>query len=320
MNEFLKHVPTPTAGLALGLVSLGGLLGGYATAFTWAGAVLAASLIALLVAKAIFQPAALREDLKNPIFASVSGTFFMTIMQLAALFPSTLIAFAVWITAVAGHLALIGWFSTTFVRHFRLDQIFPTYFIAYVGIIVASVTSPAFGMQALGEALFWLGLAFYAVLLALVTYRMLKVAVPTPAKPLVCIYAAPMSLSLTGYLTCFDAPFAPAVAALAVLAQALLVVVLFQLPGLFKLLHESFYPSVAAMTFPFVITATGLGKAAAFFAAQGVVLPDFIGALTTGETILAAVMVGYALVRYAGYFGALLSVDDSPALTMANAA
>lgn len=317
MSEFTKHIPIPTAGLALGAVSLGGLLRGYSDGFVWAGAVIAAILIALLAAKLAFHPGEIRSDLRNPIFASVSGTFFMTIMQLAALFAPAAAAFGVWIAAVAGHLALIIWFSATFVRAFKLTDVFPTYFIAYVGIIVASVTAPSFGMQAVGQALFWVGLAFYAVLLVLVTYRMLKVPCAAPAKPLICIYAAPMSLSLTGCLSCFDDPGTAVVIAFAVLAQALLVFVLFQLPGLFKLLHEQFYPSVAAMTFPFVITATGLGKALGYLAAQDVAVPGFLSVVVSAETLLATAMVCYALVRYTGFFATQLSVHDMPAVTEA---
>ena len=155
--------------------------------------------------------------------ASVSATLFMTLMQLAGyLAPFAYIpAFALWSAAVVAHLALMGWFTARFISHFKLHEVFPTYFICYVGIVVASVTSPVFGMQALGQAIFWFGFACYAALLVLVTYRYAKHEVPEGARPLFCIYTAPMSLSLVGYLATAPQPNLVFVLAMLVLAQAL---------------------------------------------------------------------------------------------------
>ena len=53
------------------------------------------------------------------------------------------------------------------------------------------------------------------------------------------------------------------------------------------------------MTFPFVITATALGQASAFFASSGTPLPTFVDALIAAETGIATVLVAYVFVRYA---------------------
>ena len=50
----------------------------------------------------------------------------------------------------------------------------------------------------LGYYIFWFGFVAYMLLLALVTYRYLHHPIPEAAKPLICIYTAPMSLSLAG--------------------------------------------------------------------------------------------------------------------------
>ena len=76
-------------------------------------------------------------------------------------------------------------------------------------------------MQALGQAIFWFGFACYAALLVLVTYRYAKHEVPEGARPLFCIYTAPMSLSIVGYLAVADAPNALFVGVMMVLAQVL---------------------------------------------------------------------------------------------------
>ncbi len=297
MRTVIEKVPIPIAGVALGLAALGNLLQPYTEAAHVACGLAAFALVALLMAKIALFPQAIRNDLRNSVMASVSATLFMALMQLSGyLAPFAFgFAFALWAAAVAAHLALMCWFTARFITRFKLDEVFPTYFICYVGIVVASATSPVFGMEAAGHALFWLGFAFYVVLLGLVTYRYAKHEVPEPAQPLLCIYTAPMSLSLVGYLTCAPNPNPVFAGVMLALAQMLLVVVLSQLP---RLLRLRFYPSYAAMTFPFVITATALGKAIAFFRAQGVALPEALDVLFVAETAVAVVMVAYVLGHY----------------------
>lgn len=83
MRDIIKKVPIPTAGVALGLAALGNLLQPYAEVAHIACGALSLFLVAMLVAKLIMFPSMLREDMKNSVFASVSATFFMTLMQLA---------------------------------------------------------------------------------------------------------------------------------------------------------------------------------------------------------------------------------------------
>ena len=298
MREIIRKVPIPTAGVALGLAALGNLLQPYTEIVHIVCGILSLVLIAMLGAKIALFPDMIRDDLHNSIMASVSATLFMTLMQLAGyLAPFAYIpAFALWSAAVVAHLALMGWFTARFISHFKLHEVFPTYFICYVGIVVASVTSPTFGMEAVGHLLFWFGFACYVVLLGLVTYRYMKHEIPESARPLFCIYTAPMSLSLVGYLATAPQPNLVFVLAMLVLAQVLFAVVLSRLPVLLRL---RFYPSYAAMTFPFVITATALGQASAFFASSGTPLPTFVDALIAAETGIATVLVAYVFVRYA---------------------
>ena len=315
MREIIRKVPIPTAGVALGLAALGNLLQPYTEIVHIVCGILSLVLIAMLGAKIALFPDMIRDDLHNSIMASVSATLFMTLMQLAGyLAPFAYIpAFALWSAAVVAHLALMGWFTARFISHFKLHEVFPTYFICYVGIVVASVTSPTFGMEAVGHLLFWFGFACYLVLLVLVTTRYLKREVPEAARPLFCIYTAPMSLSLAGYLACMPQPNAVFVAVLLVLAQILLVVVLARLPLFMRL---RFYPSFAAMTFPFVITATALGKALAFFRGEGLLAPgvlsDALEALLIAETVLACLMVLFVVAHYTRFFWRSVAQPDDP--------
>ena len=292
LSNVFQQTPIPVAGLALGLAALGNLLqtsipqplGDIVRA---ACGIVAALLVALLVVRVVRYSGAVLEDFRNPIFASVSGTFFMVLMQLATyLEPFAHVpAFILWAASVAAHAVLICWFTAVFIASFKLDDVYPTYFICYVGIIVGAVTAPSFGMEPVGRGLFVFGFVCYLALLVLVTLRYVRLGVAEPARPLFCIYAAPMSLSLAGYLTVFSVPNAVFALVLAVLAQLLFAAVLVRLPSLLRL---RFYPSYAAMTFPFVITATALGKALALLRADGVAVPPAFDWLLVAETAFAA--------------------------------
>lgn len=303
MKDIIKKVPIPTAGVALGLAALGILLQPYSEAFHIVAGVLSLLMVCMLGAKIILFPHMVREDLQNSIFASVSATLFMTIMQFATyLVPVAFgLAFGIWVAAIVAHFALMIWFTVKFMLRFDLKQVYPTYFIAYVGIIVASLTAPSFGMEAVGMAIFWFGFACYMALLVMVTYRYAKHEVPESARPLFCIYAAPMSLSLAGYLSVASDPSPVFVGIMAVLAQVFLVLVLVRLP---LLLRIKFYPSYAAMTFPFVICASGLGKAIVYFESIGVSGQVFalLHGLAIIETVLATAMVLYVFGHYLRFF------------------
>ncbi len=303
MRDIIKKVPIPTAGVALGLAALGNLLQPYAEVAHIVCGALSLFLVAMIVAKVVLFPSMIRDDLQNSIFASVSATFFMTLMQLAGyLAPVAIVpAFGLWCAAIAGHFILMGWFTAHFIRRFKLAEVFPTYFICYVGIIVAAVTSPVFGMEAFGRGIFWFGLACFAVLLATVVARYLKHEIPEPARPLFCIFAAPMGLSLVGYLAVTPNPDPLFVGVLMGLGQVMLVGVATQLP---KFLALKFYPCYAAMTFPFVISAMALGKGMQALYAAGVTIPalPMVEALIALETVFAAVMVTYVFVHYMKFF------------------
>ena len=303
MKQIIQKVPIPIAGVALGLVALGILLQPLSEVFHIAAGVLSLAMIVLLVAKIALFPSMVKDDLKNPVFAAVSATLFMATMQLATYLVSIAFeaAFAIWLAAVIGHLLLMTWFTIAFTVRFDLKEVFPTHFIAYVGIIVASLTSPTFGMESFGAVIFWFGFALYLALLVVVGLRYLKHEVPEPSKPLFCIFAAPMSLSLAGYLAVSAEPNVIMVGVMAVLAQLFLVMVLTQLPTLLRI---RFYPSYAAMTFPFVISASALLKAVTFFESLGFGGPLFVAAhvLISIETVLASAMVIYVFAHYVRFF------------------
>ena len=295
----IRKVPVPTAGVMLGLAALGNLLAPYSMVLKYICGISSAFLGVLLFSKVILHPMMIKNELNgNSIFASVFATFFMAIMQLCTYtypFMPTVSEY-IWYSAIAGHFILMTWFTYRYIINFELRDVFPTYFIAYVGIIVASVTAPTFNQHHLGEYIFWFGFIAYMLIFALVTIRYCsKHAIAEPAKPLFCIYTAPMSLSLAGYLACVSHKSLLMIAIMQIVAQGLFIVVLSQMPKLLKL---KFYPSYAAFTFPFVITATALRQTVAYLVQINIAVPQIFNYLVIVETIIATVIVAYVFARY----------------------
>lgn len=299
----IKSVPIPTAGVMLGLAALGNLLAPYSLTCKWICGILATILGVMLLLKIIRYPKMIHADMTgNPVLGSVAATFFMAIMQLCTYFAATLpaVSKSIWFLAVFAHILLICWFTKHFMVNLELKNVFPTFFIAYVGIIVAAVTAPVFNMAAAGVYIFWFGFCAYMILLILVTYRYIKIPPAESAvKPLICIYTAPMSLSLAGYFAVIQDKNFLMISIMQIAAQCLFFFILSLMPKLLKL---PFYPSYAAFTFPFVITATALRLSLNYYDRIGMGLHVFFHYLYIFEMIVATLIVAYVTLHYCKFF------------------
>ncbi len=296
----IKRVPIPLSGLMLGLATLGNLLQSYSESIRLLCGALSAVIGLLVLCKCIFYFDLVKEDMKNPAVASVSGTFSMAVILLAAYAKPFMGSGAVyiWYLGIVLHVLLILYFTFRFLLKLNMKAVFASYFIVYVGIVVASVTAPAFGQEALGSGILWFGLACCLVLLVPVTIRYVKYKeIAEPVKPLFCIYAAPVSLCLTGYIQSVGEKSAPLVVLLMVLAVVLYLNALVRLPGYLAL---PFYPSYSAFTFPFVISAVAMKVSTAYLVKTGYGV-GFMPAVVLGETVIAVCLVGYVLIRYGKY-------------------
>ena len=303
----LAAAPTPMAGLALGIASLGwcwentGLFAGQAQVLS---AAIAAVLLLILTAKFVLHPRSLAEDLAHPVVGSVVPTFAMATMVVSASLeggPRELL----WLLATGLHSVFLLAFVRHRLREFRLHHMVPSWFVPPVGIIVAAVASPGGELELLARGLMWFGLGCYGLLLPLMLYRLIFCTpVPDAAKPTIAILAAPASLSLAGYLTVITQPDPRLVAIL--LGVAVLMTALIYL-ALLHLLRLPFSPGYAAFTFPLVIGATALFKVTAL--ATGLGLDPGILARLEGlarlELMVATLMVAYVALRYALNFTAL---------------
>ncbi len=300
MKETIQRVPIPVCGVALGMAALGNLLQSGSQGIRNACGAISGLLLVLALLKAAFFPQLVREDLKNPVTASVSAAFPMALTLLSVYLQPWLGwgAYGLWLFALGLHAVILVCFTGRFLFKLKMEQVFASYFIVYVGIASSAVTAPAYGRQDLGAALVCFALAALAALFVLITWRYIRFPqTPESAKPLLCIYTAPTNLCIVGYIQSVETKSPALLLFLLGLAAPLY---LFALRQAIRCLKMPFYPSYAAFTFPFVVSAVAVGQSIACLAELGVSAP-WLEYPALAETAIAAGLTFYTLARYLGF-------------------
>ncbi|MBU5255923.1 TDT family transporter [Tissierella praeacuta] len=300
MKEIIKRLPIPIVGLMLALAATGNLVLSYGEKYRNIFGIFSAIILILVLMKIIMFPKGVSESLDNPVVASVFPTLSMGIMLLSTYlkpFASSL-AFGMWIIGLVLHIVLIIYFTKKYIFNFNIKKVFPSWFIVYVGIVVGSVTAPAFNKVNIGQVLFWFGFISYFLLLPIVFKRVFQIKeIPEPALPTIAIFAAPVALCLAGYINSFQEKNMFIVYLLLTLSQLSYLFVLLQLPRLLKL---KFYPSYSAFTFPLVISGISVKLTNGFLvnAEKPITMLKY---LVKFEELIGIIIVLYVLIRYISF-------------------
>lgn len=300
----IKKIPLPAAGLILGLFSLGNLLQSYSENLRLFIGALAFLIMLLYIVRIASNIETFKEEMKNPVMASVFACFPMAIMLFSGYLKPFLPSLAniVFYLGILIHIIVIIYFTKQFILNLDIKKIFASYYIVYVGIVVSSLMAPLFSAIKIGQIAFYFGLISFVILFILVNYRYKKIGHPdNPLKPLYCITCAPASLLLAGYCQSFENKNVTLLIVLMVVSQALFFHVWYKLFGYLK--DTKFYPSYSAFTFPFVISAIGLKMSTGFLLKSqtivaGSTFATVLPLLVLIETIIATILVTYALIRY----------------------
>ena len=297
--KFIRSIPMAFSGLGLALAALGNLLLPHGAWLRYLCGILSAVILILFAFKLILDSPHAREEMKAPVPLSILPTFTMAIMLLSTyILPYVgFVAVVLWYVTVAAHLLIMLLFAKRFVLGFKLNTVFPSWFIAFVGIVVAAVTAPAMDALIIGQAAFFMGFGLYFVALPLVILRMKKVRIfPEPAQPTIAIFTAPMSLCIVGYFASFPERNTLLVYAMLTIALASYIYVSIKMVSLLKI---KFYPTYAAFTFPYVISAIAFRLGNAFLIEQGIY---FFAPIAIVSEWIAIAAVLFVLVHYIRFF------------------
>ena len=292
--NLVKKLPIPIAGLILALLSLGNLLQDIHPYLRYLFGAIGVLLIILMIVKVVLYPEDIRNDFRNPVIVSSSGTFSMSLMLLSTYIIEFIpdIAYIIWIIGISLHILLMIYFTYHFImRNFDITTVYPSYWIVFVGITMGAITAQVHGMKEIGFLFFTIGFIAMLITLPLVVYRYIKYSnIPDMNKPLICIFTALISILIVGYLNS-----APAISNvfLMILYSVACIFYIFAFYKLIEYRNLEFYPSFAAFTFPFVISA---------LATKGVLKTvgsnNILSLVLTMETAVALIVVIYVLIRY----------------------
>ena len=293
--NIIKNLPLAITGLILAILSLGKLFSDFYSIFFIIGSVL----IFLVLMKLILHFDAFYSELNNLITLSTFGTFSMALMlfstYLKPLFLpfSQNIAFGIWILGIIIHLSILITFTKKYVLdNFDIETVFATWWIVYIGITMASITAPAYGLSQYGFIFFGIGFILMIPTLVLVSYRYLKfTAIEDKNKPFICIYTALFSILIAGYVNALpiNGNF---LSIIYIIACIFYIFAIYQAIRLLILERLQFMPSFSAFTFPFVISAIATDEVYKYFGLS------ILNYLFNIQAIIALILVIFVLYKY----------------------
>ncbi len=298
VKNLTASVPIPLAGLMLATVATANLLKPYfAFAYPLFGGI-STLLFIILALKLIFNGKKVKEELHQPVIASVSGTFLMGTCFLAVYYQVLFGVFSIilWYLAMLLFFVLMVYFVKTFVLHLDIKQVFASYFIVFVGPVALTNTAAELHQFLAGQIVFWIGLFLLVPTLLLLLYRYIKYPqIQAGQVPIFAVFAAPFSLCLVGYLKAFSKPNSVLIVVLLVFSLVFYFIGLIKVNSIFK---TDFYPSFSSYTFPFVNSAIALKLTLVHFHWTGI-----LQLVNEFQIVLAVLLVLVVLWRYLLYFG-----------------
>ena len=146
MMKFVRSVPMATSGLALGLAALGNLLLPLGAEVRYVCGVLSFIVLIVFALKIFLDFPHAREELKTPVPLSVLPTSTMALMLLCTYIRPFAgdIALYLWYAAVVTHIFIMLVFIKRFIIGFKIDTVYPSWFVAFVGIVTAFRLGNAF--------------------------------------------------------------------------------------------------------------------------------------------------------------------------------
>lgn len=300
IENILKNTPLPVAGLAFGLTALGGLFAELGQGF-WAMplfGMLGFAMLLIALLKIYYFPQVAKANLNHPIQAAVVPVIPFTIMLDASYLSSSYptLALGLWLISCVVTLVYVSWFVWRYLLHFQLKNVFAAFFIPFVGFCVPVMTSHHLAehypmLETWRYALFNFSAAAFIVMFGLISLRYWKLPVDElPAKPVFAIYTAPLAMLIVGYIRLPLAHSTIYLSLALLLSQALFFIVLNQVPHFLK---NGFFPSYAALTFPFIISANSLWESLSLFGNSA-----FLTALAWLESLFAIIMTLFVFYKY----------------------
>ncbi len=301
VRAFIDNAPYTFAGLALAWGGLGSIFQDLPTVH-YAFLAIHTTILVLLITKIALNFKSFTAMTSNPVLWSAFSTFPMALMVFSTyvfgLLPA--VALAIWYAAILFHLGLMVHFT---VKHLpkKVDDWFGTFFIVYVGIGMAAITSPALHQQTVGLALLiFASVGYVFTLPPLVMHFSHFDDIPIAFQGTVGVFVAPASLILTGYYRVVAAPCLTAMVLLCVLALFFFFVVTAHIPRVLR--RDTFFPAYASFAFPYVVSAQAMHSFSLYLSMRGFIAAsaafNVVFYVTTALALCLTLYVTYRFIKH----------------------
>ena len=213
-------------------------------------------MLTLMLLRLILYPKVMYKELKDPVIGTFYPTMGMVTWLVSAYFyPHFPRACSIlWLAAVVYHYSIVIFYTVIRIKERKFNNIMPTCFIIYTGMITGSVASRVMEgklIASIAHFMLMFGFIFYTLLLPVVLYIVFKSEILDDHKlPTVGIVCSPAPLGIVGILSIETNPNIYMLTWLIVTGLILLVVVYSYIIKLFK---EGFKPTYESFTFPLAI-------------------------------------------------------------------
>jgi len=290
--NIIKNLPTPIAGLALGSVALGNMFQIYSSTLQTIFSLLSLIIIILLTIKFFLYNDKLKEEMKNPVLATVLATYPMSIMLLSSFFKKYigLYSLPTWIIGICLDICVVSYATYNFIiKDKHIKNIYPTWFITFVGPAVVTVTAISYNIEILGKLFFYFSFINYLILIPFVLYRVYVYKHYKDGDfPTITVFSAPGGLLLASYMIGITNKN----------SILFFTFVLIQLPFL---LNRKFYPSFSAFTFPLVICAIAFQKTGIYYQLGDFSILKILIHLSELLAIIIVIYIWYGFIKNLSY-------------------
>lgn len=302
MTEKIKQIPVPLLPTMVGSMTLSNVLNGKGFTLIRPFMMILSTLILLVYTfKIIKYPEVKKKELSNVIPASIFPAYFMMMMLLGSFYVdySYALGKTLWTIAIVLHGIYIIYFSYRYIIKDRsLDNLFPSWYVTYNGILVSAVIGGAMNEPGITQAIAYYGLFPYFILLPFQIYKLVTQGLALNSYHTHAILIAPASLNFVGLIN----SGAPVPLWLLYLLYGCifltLIYILYRTPYSFAV---DWTPGYAGLTFSMAIGTVASGLMAKLLESNGhEKLAFIVDQVQWTQLFFTIVFVGYVLIRFRG--------------------
>ncbi len=171
-----RRLPLALTGLLLGLTALTNLITKFVNRpVGYSLLLLCLGLWLVLAGYFLLNKKDCQKQLTSLLAASTFPTYFMAMMLSPLVLPlAKPYLLSIWALGLLGHLTFLILFSIRAKKQASWEQVYPGWFVIYVGPAAASITARLVRQVLLGQVIFYLTFLAYLILMLALFYRLAK--------------------------------------------------------------------------------------------------------------------------------------------------